>query len=43
MFRIDEFDSVYLYSEQHEAYLFVGKLNGRTLEQFIEQFEGDDL
>lgn len=38
-YRIDEKGNVYEYDEQEQRYTLVGKLNGRTKEQFIEQHE----
>ncbi len=32
-------DSVFKYSTENKGYLFVGKLNGRTKEQFIKYYE----
>ena len=34
-----EHGSVYEYSKECNAYLFIGKLNGDTLEQFIKDYE----
>ena len=34
-----ESGSVYEYSKEHRAYLFIGKLNGRTKKQFITDYE----
>ena len=31
-----ETGSVYEYSEEHHAYIHIGKLNGRTLDQFLQ-------
>lgn len=38
-YRVDQYDSVYKYSAEHNAYLFIGKLNGRSLKQFIQKYE----
>ena len=37
-YRVEN-NSVFEYSEDHNAYIHCGKLNGRTLEQAIEDFE----
>tara|TARA_R110000851_G_scaffold187039_1_gene336519 strand:+ start:448 stop:576 length:129 start_codon:yes stop_codon:yes gene_type:complete len=34
-----ENDSVYEYSNTAKAYIFIGKLNGRTKKQFINDYE----
>lgn len=34
--------SVYEYSEGRRAYIFCGKLNGRTLKQFVKEIEQSD-
>lgn len=34
-----ESGSVYEYCKQSHAYLFIGKLNGRTRNQFITEYE----
>lgn len=34
-----ESGSVYEYSAEHGAYIFIGKLNGRTRAQFIREYE----
>jgi hypothetical protein len=31
--------SVYEYSLEHRAYLFIGKLNGKSKRQFIREYE----
>lgn len=38
-YRFDEYGSVYEYSAKNHAYLFIGKLNGRTREQFLADYE----
>jgi len=35
-FRFDNYGSVFEYSEEHHAYIFIGKLNGRSEQEFIE-------
>ena len=35
-FRFDNCGSVFEYSEEHHAYIFIGKLNGRSEQEFIE-------
>lgn len=35
--------AVYEYSSEHKAYLFVGKLNGMSKRQFIEEYENVSL
>ena len=32
-------NSVYEYNREQNAYIFIGKLNGRTEEQFIQEYE----
>ena len=34
-YRFDQYDSVYKYSVAISAYIFVGKLNGKTRKKFI--------
>ena len=34
-----ESGSVYEYSESHKAYIFIGKLNGRSKAKFIKEYE----
>jgi len=34
-YRIDQYDSVYEYDVEARAYIYIGKLRGRTLEQFL--------
>ena len=36
-----ESGSVYEYSEDHKAYLFIGKLNGQTKSSFIKDYENE--
>ena len=38
-YRFDQYDSVYEYNDNQQAYLFVGKLNGQTKKEFIEAYE----
>jgi len=38
-YRFDQYGSVYEYSKEHKAYVFIGKLNGRTKKQFIKDYE----
>ena len=39
-FRFDHaYDSVYEYSAAAQAYVFIGKLNGRTEKEFIRDYE----
>lgn len=35
-----ESGAVYKYNSEQDAYLFIGKLNGRTKEQFLSYYEG---
>lgn len=35
----DSTESVYEYSDFHSAYVYIGKLMGRTHKQFIEDYE----
>lgn len=39
----DQYDKVYVYSDEHDAYIFVGKRNGRTKAQFISDYEEEEL
>jgi hypothetical protein len=41
-FRTDATGSVFRYSSEHQAYIFCGKLNGRTLKEFIERLKSMD-
>jgi hypothetical protein len=34
-----EYDSVYKYNEEAYAYIFIGKLNGRSKAQFLRDWE----
>lgn len=34
-----ESGSAYEYCEDQKAYVFIGKLNGQTLSEFIEEYE----
>lgn len=34
-----ENDSVYEYDKEYKVYIFIGKLNGRTRKQFIDDYE----
>ena len=36
-YRLDQYENVYEYSLEHNAYLFIGKLNGRTLSEFLNE------
>ena len=36
----DAYGSVYEYDAKENAYVFIGKLNGDTLEEFIMDYEG---
>jgi hypothetical protein len=38
-YRTDQYGSVFEYCPEKNCYLFAGKLNGRTLEQFIRDIE----
>jgi len=38
-YRFDQYDSVYEYDEDAKAYIFIGKLNGQTEDEFIEEYE----
>lgn len=40
-YRFDQYDSVYEYDEKAHAYIFCGKLNGRTETEFIRDYEED--
>jgi len=41
-YRVDQYGSVYLFSAQDRAYIFIGKLNGLTLKQFIIEYENQE-
>ena len=38
-YRFDEYGSVYEYDSERKAYVFIGKLNGMTKGEFIENYE----
>jgi len=38
-YRFDQYDSVYEYDKRQKAYVFIGKLNGRTKKEFIKDYE----
>lgn len=38
-FRFDQYGSVYEYDKDLKAYVFVGKLNGRTQKEFISDLK----
>ena len=38
-YRFDQYDSAYEYNHTQNAYVFIGKLNGRTEEEFINDYE----
>lgn len=38
-YRFDQYGSVFVYDNQAEAYVFAGKLNGRTESEFISDYE----
>jgi hypothetical protein len=43
-YRTDQYGSVYEYSAEHDAYLFIGKLNGRTVGEFFSDMNDlDDI
>lgn len=35
-YKSDAYGSVYEYSDEEDAYVFIGKLNGKTLEGFLK-------
>jgi hypothetical protein len=39
IYRFDEYDNVYEYCSEQKAYFFIGKFNGRTQEEFVEEYE----
>jgi len=41
-YRFDQYDSVYEYDEDAKAYIFIGKLNGLTHDEFIREYEDRD-
>lgn len=40
-FITDQYDKVYEYDTVVDAYIFIGKLNGSTLDEFIDQYYND--
>jgi hypothetical protein len=38
-FIVDAYNSVYEYDAEEGAYMFLGKLNGDTLEDFVRDYE----
>lgn len=39
----DQYDSVYFWSNMHNAWMFAGKLNGRSLKKFlVDQEEANE-
>ncbi|WP_319477016.1 hypothetical protein [Marispirochaeta aestuarii] len=38
-YRTDQYGSVFEYCPEKNCYLFAGKLNGRTLAQFVRDIE----
>jgi hypothetical protein len=40
LYRLES-GSVFEYSPLDDAYIFIGKLNGKSLKQFIREYEGD--
>jgi len=38
-YRFDQYGSVFEYDADAQAYIFTGKLNGRTEEEFISDYE----
>ncbi len=41
-YRFDQYGSVYEYSKEQGAYIFIGKLNGSTEKEFIADYERYD-
>jgi len=39
-FRLEN-DSVYEFDKEYDAYVFCGKLNGRTLSEFIDDYDAE--
>ena len=40
-YRFDQYDCVHESRETYSAYVFIGKLNGRTHAQFIADYKSD--
>lgn len=38
-YRFDQYNSVYKYSAEHQAYLFIAKRNGRSKKEVISDIE----
>ena len=36
--RIDEYNNFYVYSDEHDAYIFAFKVNGRTEDQCVDDY-----
>ena len=41
-YRTDQYGSVYEYDDEHNGYVFIAKLNGRTLDQVILDLIDDE-
>jgi len=37
-YRFDQYGSVYEYSKENNCYIFIGKLNGRTEKEFLDEY-----
>lgn len=40
-YETDQYNSVYEWSTDHNAWVLVGKLNGKSLKQFINEYENE--
>ena len=40
-YETDQYNSVYEWSSNHNAWIFIGKLNGQSLKQFIYEYENE--
>jgi hypothetical protein len=38
-YRFDQYDSVYEFDDEQCAYIFIGKLNGRTKKEFLAEYD----
>lgn len=40
-YETDQYNSVYEWSSNHHAWIFIGKLNGQSLKEFIDEYENE--
>jgi hypothetical protein len=38
-YRFDQYGSVYVFDASHQAYIFIGKMNGNSKKKFIDEYE----